>query len=415
MFHMYFGFALDRDEEIIDQITLVEMPEGKSYTGQRQAEIFCHGGRFVLTRILKEIFSLGARPAEPGEFTRRAFLSGRIDLASAEAVADLVAAQTEYAYQTARQNLLGFFSEQIEDIRREVIAILAEIEASIDYPEEGLEAKTSRHIIDSLDRTIAHIGRLVDSYKAGRIIREGYKIAVAGRTNAGKSSLFNRLLNQNRALVASLPGTTRDYLTEWIDLDGMAVSLTDTAGIRATSSRLEKAGQKSSEEIVAEADLIVWIADISRPKWSGELKSDLDRLKDRQNIQIVLNKIDKIKRKNKLTDPSELPADRGEVALISCLTGAGLDDLRSMLIGRINETMPDTSERMVVTSLRHQAKLAEAQKSFTRASQGIRQGQTPELTAFDLRQGINEIDEITGKVYNEEILDEIFSRFCIGK
>ncbi|UCD18616.1 MAG: tRNA uridine-5-carboxymethylaminomethyl(34) synthesis GTPase MnmE [Candidatus Zixiibacteriota bacterium] len=412
-FHLYYGFLTDRSGETIDEVTTVEMPPGQSYTGQAQAEIFSHGGQYILRKILAEILSFGVRPAEPGEFTRRAFLAGRIDLAKAEAVADLIASKTEYAYNAAKRNLLGRLSEHVEIIRNEAIELLSDIEASVDYPEEDFEAADREKLFLSVDSILAGLKELRDSYRSGRIIREGYAIAIAGRPNAGKSSLFNLLLNQNRAIVAPIPGTTRDYLIEWIDLDGIAVSLTDTAGLRNASGVVEKAGQRSAEEIMESANLVIWIVDATRRLWRQELSKDVKQYQDTCPIIVALNKIDLLK-----TQPLiEIKAASKELGALplSCKTGAGLTRLRKELMKCINCEMPDLTDRLVVTSERHKRKLELAMRKLRRARKGIAEGRSPEMVAFDFRQGINEIDEITGRIYNEDILDRIFARFCIGK
>jgi tRNA modification GTPase len=415
-FHLYYGFIVDNNGDISDEVTMVQMPRGKSYTGQKQVEIFCHGGQFVLKRILAEIYSHGARPAEPGEFTKRAFLAGRIDLARAEAVADLISSKTEYAYNAAINNLLGKLSDRVNSIRKMTIELLAEIEASIDYPDEELETAEKSRRLDVIDNIMMKIDELAGSYKAGKIIKEGFRIAIVGRTNAGKSSLFNLLLNQSRAIVTPTPGTTRDYLTEWIDLGGMAVSITDTAGLRSGAGLAEKEGQKSAVKIMKEVHLVVWIVDITRKSWPAELKNDINEYGSDFNITIVLNKIDKNKSIRKKVPESITGIARAiPFSLLSCKSQSGFDELKVKLTSFINETMPDQTDGLFVTSERHQKKLNASLKNLRRVKKGIKKNISPELIAFDLRQGINEIDEITGRIYNEEILDRIFAQYCIGK
>ncbi|MCX6826116.1 MAG: tRNA uridine-5-carboxymethylaminomethyl(34) synthesis GTPase MnmE [candidate division Zixibacteria bacterium] len=411
-FHLYYGYIIGIKNEIIDEVTMVEMPEGHSYTGQKQVEIFCHGGVFVLRRITEEIFKYGIRPAEPGEFTRRAFLAGRIDLTKAEAVADMVASKTEYAYNAAKKNLMGQFSEYIDNLRNKIIELLVEIEAAIDYPEEEIETAAENKLIEQLQIVIDAIGSLTDSYRSGKMIREGFKIAIAGRTNAGKSSLFNLLLNQNRAIVGPIPGTTRDYLTEWIELKGIAVSLTDTAGLRGMGGQIEKAGQKSAKEIMADSDLTIWIVDITRKNWADEIKKDIKNL-GTERIVLLYNKIDKFKKINlkNIWHSSEVLRP----LFFSCITRAGLKDLRAELIRQIYQKMPDLTDRLVVTSERHKKKLDCALNCLRKTKRNMQKGVSPELIAFELRLAVDEIDEVTGRVYNEQILDRIFSRFCIGK
>jgi len=410
---LYYGYIVDNKGDIIDEVTMVRMPSGKSYTGDNQAEIFCHGGQFVLRRILNEIFKHGARPAEPGEFTRRAFMAGRIDLARAEAVADLVAAKTSYAYRAARDNLIGELSEHIDKIRDKAIELLSEIEASIDFPEEDIQPAEREHRLEIIAYIIEEIERLVESYRAGKIIKEGFKIAITGRPNAGKSSLFNLFLNQSRAIVAPVPGTTRDYLTEWIDLDGVAVSLTDTAGLRSRAGQVEKAGQAMAVKILKETDLVLWMADISEENWKNLLKADLKELDNKTDVLVILNKTDLVSKN--VIDGKNLEKNFGAAIPLSCKTRAGFAGLKKELIRRVSGDMPDLTDRLVVTSERHRTKLAGSLKSLRRTAKGIKDDISPELIAFELNQAVNEIDEITGRIYNEEILDRIFSQFCIGK
>lgn len=413
MFRLYYGYIMDKKTQIIDEVTMVMMPEGKSYTGQEQTEIFCHGGQVVLKKILGRIYAEGIRPAEPGEFTRRAFLSGRIDLARAEAVAELIAAKTDYSYNAARKNLLGEISDKIDDIREKAIQLMAEIEASVDYPEEHLEPSEKQKLIAGATDILEGAKELAVTYKGGKIIREGFKIAIAGRPNAGKSSLFNLLLNQSRAIVAPVPGTTRDYLTEWIDLGGIAVSLTDTAGLRKRSGEIEKAGQEAAREIMEQADLIVWIADISRKKYKSELKSDLSGNLSEDKLLIVSNKIDLIDDVAQKESYDE--NDNRQEVFLSCKTREGFEKLKKALLDRIKTDMPDLTDRAVVTSERHKQKLDGAIAAFTKVRNLIELNESPEITSFEMRRGIDAIDEITGRIYNEEVLDRIFAQFCIGK
>ncbi len=412
---MYYGSIVNETDTIIDEVTMVQMPVGNSYTGLDQAEIFCHGGQYVLKQILQQIYKFDIRPAEPGEFTRRAFLAGRIDLTKAEAVADLIASKTEYSYRSARDNLLGELSQHINTLRDRAILLLAEIEAAIDYPEENLDISEKKNQLESIEFLISSIKELIDSYKSGKIIKEGFKIVIAGRPNAGKSSLFNLLLNQNRAIVTPTPGTTRDYLTEWIELDGHAVSLTDTAGLRKSVSAIEKSGQFYAEVEMKRADLIIWMADISKKSWKSSLLYDLEKLSKFGDVLIVLNKTD-LANKTAFKNISSAIKELGIYGLIlSCKTRSGIGKLKKDLINSINKNMPDLTDRLVVTSERHKKKLTNSLKYLKNAQKGIQSEISPELIAFELRQAVNKIDEITGRIYTEDILDNIFSHFCIGK
>ncbi len=415
LFMLRLGYVIDKQGNKLDQITLVEMPEGRSYTGERQAEIFCHGGQYVLRKILEILFEHGARHAEPGEFTRLAFLAGKIDLARAEAVADIISSKTEYAYKSARDQLLGNYSGKVNEIRNRLVRILADIEAAVDYPEEDIESSENKELSGSLIQIIHEIKELENTYRSGRIIREGYKIAIAGRTNAGKSSLFNLFLGRERAIVAATPGTTRDYLSEWIDIDGMAVEITDTAGLRKTRGRVEKVGQKTAREIIAEADLVIWIVDITREDWLQEAVKDIEVLEIKNRILLALNKIDKIDNDPELNSKGLKKKGLGNYVFLSCKNGNGFEDLRKKIKESIDVNMPDLTDRLIVTSERHKQKLGLALDSLKKAQKGLKKEISPELIAFDMRRAVNEIDEITGRIYNEEILENIFSRFCIGK
>ncbi len=408
-FMLRYGRFVDRTGQTLDQVTAVFMPRGKSYTGLDQFEIYCHGGRHVVRRLLDELTALGARLAEPGEFTRLAFLNGRIDLTRAEAVAEIIAANTEVSFQASREHLLGKYAEKVTGLREKLVEILADIEASIDFAEEDIDPGESVRLTEPLKDLIKEISEMAATYRGGRIINEGYRVAICGRPNAGKSSLFNLLLREERALVNPTAGTTRDYLSEWIDLDGFAVNLIDTAGLRQGGSVVEKAGQTRAQKIMRESDLVVWIADMSSRSWESRLKTDIPTIENK-NILLVANKIDIIGTSiNKVHDSSL------DLMAVSCTLRTGIEELKSELVHRINESMPDLTSGLVVTSARHRQKLTEAIRDLKAASRKIKQGETAELVAFDLRQARQALDEITGRVYTEEILGQIFANFCIGK
>lgn len=404
---MRYGYFADSNKQVIDEITAVFMPAGKSYTGADQIEIFCHGGRKVVELILSEILKSGIRSAEPGEFTKMAFLSGRIDLAKAESVAEIIAANTQSSYNTAREHLTGAYTEHIGMLREKMIEVIADVEASIDYPDEDIDPKERDKQVEDIDKITSDIKILLDSYKGGRIINEGFKIAIAGRPNAGKSSLFNLLLKQQRALVTPTPGTTRDYLSEWVDLEGFKVNIIDTAGLRKSGGKIEKAGQESSKGIIENADLILWMVDLGSKAWQKNLIEDIDNLSNKTHKLLIGNKIDTVTN-------TAVDAKTVDISL-SCKTEKGINQLKEAVVNAIKENMPDLTSGVTVTSLRHKQKLSESLKNLKTAGKKIRSNESPELTAFDLRNAVNAIDEITGKIYNEEILEKIFSKFCIGK
>jgi len=408
-FMLQYGSFVSSDGDPLDEITAVYMPKGKSYTGLEQVEIFCHGGRQIVRLILQELINAGARPAEPGEFTRLAFLNGRIDLAKAEAVAEIIAADTDRSYRASREHLLGAYSDQIEKMRSGLINVAAEVEAGIDFAEDEIETAPREKLVEMTGDIIDKIKELLESYQGGRIINEGFKVVIGGRANVGKSSLFNLLLRKERALVNPVAGTTRDYLSEWIDLDGFAVNLIDTAGFRKGGSTVEREGRARAYSIIHSADLLVWIVDVTRKNCWANLRKDLAS-PPKCPIMLVGNKID-------LLSPGweAPPTNYAHTLPLSCLTGRGVGELRRALVRCIDRKMPNLTSGLVVTSARHRQKLTIAVKNLKLARRKIKRGESPELAAFDLRQAISALDEITGRVYTEEILGRIFSRFCVGK
>ena len=421
-FLMQLGIFLNKNDELVDEVMAVYMPHGRSYTGEEQIEIFCHGGRLIVRQILEELLNSGARSAEPGEFTKLAFLAGKMDLAQAEAVAGIISANTEVSHKVASEHLSGAYSELVLSIRSDIIAIFAEVEASIDFPEEEIEPDTFVKLIDSLSIVTKTIESLLKTYNSGRIIKEGYKIAIAGRPNAGKSTLFNLLLKQQRALVTPTAGTTRDFLSEWVNIGEVAVNIIDTAGLRQKGTKVEKAGQEQTNKILKEVDLILWIFDLSNKRWSEHLLSDLFNLPN-SNSLLIGNKIDLLTRpinsyllKNHITTTNKpQPTEIKQATPVSCKTKKGIANLKKAISTEMKLRFPDLSSGLVVTSARHQQKLKASIKHLKTAKKQFKSSDSPELIAFTLNQAIMEIDEITGKIYNEDILDKIFSTFCLGK
>ncbi|MEW6050686.1 MAG: tRNA uridine-5-carboxymethylaminomethyl(34) synthesis GTPase MnmE [Candidatus Zixiibacteriota bacterium] len=408
-FVMRYGHFHTAESTVIDEIMVVYMPAGRSYTGLEQVELFCHGGRQVVRLILDELLRSGARAAEPGEFTRLAFENGRIDLARAEAVAELIAANTMSAYQASREHLLGAYSEHISMLRDQLVRIMAEFESMIDFPDEEIPQMEQTQLTTQIDDIAAKIRTLLQSYAGGRIINEGFRIAIAGRPNAGKSSLFNLLLRQERALVNPRPGTTRDYLSEWVELGGVAVNIIDTAGLRQGGGAIERLGQKRTKEIMRECHLVIWMVDISKAGWVKSLDNDVKALPV-NNIIIVGNKIDLLGEKQAHNNLSN-----NEIIFMSCSKKSGFKNLEAALVKRIADQMPDMTAGLVVTSARHKQKLNIALRSLIDVRKKTVAGDSPEIVAFSIRQATNALDEITGRLYTEEVLGHIFGKFCIGK
>ena len=405
-----YGWFCRADGARLDEIMVVYMPAGRSYTGLDQVEIYCHGGSEAVRLLLDELLKSGARAAEPGEFTRLSFLNGRIDLTQAEAVAELIDAKTRASYEAAREHLSGAYAEHLNMLRNGLVEILAEIEAAIDHPEEDIAPDGGSGLTESLSNLMDHVKRLKESYDSGRILRDGFKIVIGGRPNAGKSTLFNLLLEQERAIVTDTPGTTRDYLSEWIEIDGVPVNLIDTAGLRIGGSKIERAGQDLARELISKCDLLIWIADLTRKNWPTELQTDLVSLAHAR-IVVVGNKIDIVTESRREQKKGQL----ADLLPISCLTGVGVAELSGRLITTIRESMPDLTSGLVVTSARHRQKLERTLKQMRRAGKLLKHGESPELIVFELQFAVAALDELTGRIYNDEILDRIFSKFCIGK
>ncbi len=402
---MRYGYIVDANDVVVDEVTVVAMPAGQSYTGLEQVEIFCHGGTVISRRIQELCVRHGARPAEPGEFTRLAFENGRIDLAKAEAVAELIAARTDAAYRAGRDHLLGSYTDHINQLRDRLRRLLAELEAGIDFTEEGVYALSDSEL-QQLTVDVAHdVSVFAATYRGGQILRDGFRVVVAGRPNAGKSSLFNRLLSRERALVTPTAGTTRDYLSEWIDIDGFAVELIDTAGLRRDGDDpIEILGQERARELIDTSHLVIWLVDRSDKSAIESLHHDIQPLSETPHV-VVGNKSDL---------ESLHPAERIDLT-VSCHTGDGLEDLRRMLAARIHEHVPDSEDGLIVTSARHYAKLTTAHEALMRVESLFVSGESTEVIAVEIREAIQAVEEITGEVTTEEILGEIFATFCVGK
>jgi tRNA modification GTPase len=414
--HLYHGDIVAPEQGVaIDEGLVCLMRGPHSYTGEDVLEIYGHGGLFLPAAILAEVLKAGARSAEAGEFTRRAFLNGRIDLSQAEAVADLTCARTSQAAQAALGRLKGDLRRMVEPFVEEMTDLLVQCEAGIDFPdEEGCDGPLSVVLADRLRFLADALERLGATYRRGRLYRDGASVVIVGRANVGKSSLLNCLLGQNRAIVAPLPGTTRDFIEESIDLQGIAVRLTDTAGIRMTDSDVEQAGISLVWERVDQADAVLLLLDGSE----GLKEADREILEKLQGkpVLIVINKCDL---PQVLTD-QDLPFPvSGEGVRISAKYEQGLDALREALHRKVagdphaGGTAPQPL--LFIANLRQKLALENAAAALRRGSTGAFQGLSPEFIAADIQEALSALQDISGKVTGEEILDRIFSSFCIGK
>lgn len=407
-YSMRYGKIVDKfSKEIIDEVLVSYMKGPKSFTAEDSVEINCHGGIISTNKVLEEVIKAGARIAEPGEFTKRAFLNGRIDLSQAEAVMDLIRAKTDLSMKSALMQSEGRISREIKDIRHELLGVIAHIEATVDFPEEDLEEMTSDKIKIDLDNIIKRIEKLLDTANEGRIIREGLSMVIIGKPNVGKSSLLNSILMEQRSIVTDVPGTTRDVIEEYVNLEGIPVKIVDTAGIRETEDLVEKIGVERSKEKINEADLVVFMLDLSR-RLDSDDKEILDYIKDKKYI-VILNKSD-LKRELEEYNFDDMK----NVIEISAKNGDGIDTLKKKIKelffkGEINST------DLMITNSRHKEALYKAKEKCLASLETLNSGVSIDLASIDIRGAWMNLGEVSGETLEEDIIDKIFSEFCLGK
>ena len=382
-----------------------------SYTGEDMCEFSIHGSPVLISALLECLCALEARLAEPGEFTMRAFLHGRIDLSQAEAVRDIIDATTLYQAQVAARQRAGSLAEQIRPVKELLIGIIVNLESAVEFAEHDLPVASRASIAGQLERLRAQLLAWIDSFRRGRIVRDGFSMAIVGRPNVGKSSLFNALLVQDRSIVTEIPGTTRDLVSEFTNIGGIPVMLQDTAGIHDSGSLVEKLGIDRSRQAMADADAIVLVVDTSRPLGPQDLMMK-EQLRDLQCF-VAMNKSDLVP----LWSPEQKQAFAGEwpSVEVSAVTASGIEELRAGILGKILGPAATHQDGMLVTNVRHCRNLVAAEKDMACASAALQEGLSEEFALLDLRKGLRELDEITGETGVENILTEIFSRFCIGK
>ena len=404
-----YGKIYDGDE-IVDEVLVSYFIAPKSYTTENMCEINSHGGMVVMKRILDLCLKNGADLAEPGEFTKRAFLNGRIDLTQAEAVIDVINSKTEKEAKSSMNQLEGNLSKRIKEIRDDLISEMADIDVSIDYPEYDIEEVTNLNISDILVRNKKRLEELENSFSNGKILREGIKTAIIGRPNAGKSSLLNLLLNEERAIVTEIEGTTRDTIEEFISLGGVPFKIIDTAGIRETDDTVEKIGVQKAIDIAKDSDLIIAIFDITK-KLTEEDKKILEILKDKKSI-IILNKIDL----NQIgVDKKIFEKYSNNIVTISTKTQEGVPELLDMMQKLVvTEEIKNDGELLVINS-RHKALVHKAIMSLEKAEETLTMGMPVDVVAIYIKEILEELGKITGETVTDDIISEIFSKFCLGK
>lgn len=403
-----YGTIVDNDE-IIDEVLVSYFKAPKSYTAENMCEINSHGGVVIMNKILDLCIRNGAEIAEPGEFTKRAFLNGRMDLSQAEAVIDIINAKTDKEAKISLEQLEGNLSEKISNIRKKIISVMADIEATIDYPEYDLEEVTNAKILKILDEVDIILDSLEKSFYNGKILREGISTAIIGRPNAGKSSLLNLILNEERAIVTDIEGTTRDTIEEYISIDGVPLKIIDTAGIRNASDEVERIGVQKAIEIAKKSDVVIAIFDISRPL-NKEDQEILELLKDKNSI-VLLNKID-LDRKVSL---DEIKNINKPIVEISTKTREGLDELYSEIskLFKLKEIANDGET--IVSNVRHKNIIINSRKNLGKARETIRNNMPIDIISGHLKEILEELGKITGETVTEEVISEIFSKFCLGK
>ncbi|MGK5594380.1 MAG: tRNA uridine-5-carboxymethylaminomethyl(34) synthesis GTPase MnmE [Parachlamydiaceae bacterium] len=401
----HYGNILNEEGEVVDDVLIIPFLGKRSYTGEDTVEIYCHGGTLITRRVLETVLKAGARHALPGEFTFKAYINGRIDLAQAEAVQELIAAKNERALDAAESQLKGTLSTKIRAFQQQLTVIAAILEAWVDFPEEGLEFATMEELANRLNETLQGMRALQQTFHDGSMIKNGISLCLVGCPNVGKSSLMNALLEKERAIVSHLPGTTRDVLEDSLYLNGLNFRLLDTAGIRETEEIVEREGIRRSRQAMAEADLILFVLDTTQDLKDEEL--ELLQCLPKEKTIAIWNKIDQA--------PSSFKTPLPYQVEISAKQKIGLDQLKATIDRVIWQKGAPSKEEIVITNVRHKEALIGAIRNVEAVVKGLEEYLSPEFLTLDMRHALHELGKIIGSNISEDILTEIFSRFCIGK
>lgn len=403
---VHFGVFIAQGRSI-DEVLVTVLRKPRTYTREDVVEVSCHGGALTARLILEALLTAGARAAGPGEFTQRAFLNGRIDLAQAEAVADVIQAKTEWALLAAQDQLAGGLSGQVNSVRDDLLRMLAQVEAHLDFPDEDLPPENPAELAFRIRRSREAVVALLQTARQGQIVRQGLHVSILGRPNVGKSSLLNALLGRDRAIVSPAPGTTRDTIEETADVAGIPVVFIDTAGLRAAPDPVEHEGIRRTRAAAMRAELVLHVFDVSQPA-HPEDGQYLAEFASRPRL-LVLNKTD-------LPRCLQLPPTTGpDPILVSCRTGEGMDVLRGKIRAHALDRGEGEGTSRAMINARHEDALRRGQEALTRALEALSGGLTPELVALELRAAVNAVGEVVGKTVGEGLLDAVFSQFCIGK
>jgi tRNA modification GTPase len=408
--YLNYGYILDEDQNIVDEVLLVYMKSPRTYTREDIVEIHCHGGMIPVQKILDLLIKHGARHAQPGEFTKRAFLNGRIDLAQAEGVMDLISSKTEQAASASLKQMEGFLSKEIKAVRDDMLDVLARIEVTVDYPEEDIESMVGDEIRERLTAAQGKCRSLLESAHQGRLIREGIKTVIIGKPNVGKSSLLNALVRENRAIVTDIPGTTRDVIEEYVNIKGILVRILDTAGIRETKDLVEKIGVEKSRELAQDADLILFLLDSSHPLEKQDM--EILKLLEDKKVLILLNKSDQ----PAAIDQEELECLTGSTIIkTSMVDGTGLEQVEEFIYNMVYSGGFEPRSHVMITNNRHKEALIRADRFLEDALDALDASMPLDMVSIDIRSVWEALGEITGESLTENLIDKIFMEFCLGK
>jgi tRNA modification GTPase trmE len=404
-----YGFIHDNGK-IIDEVMAVRMKAPKTYTCEDVVEINCHGGHLISEKVLELVLKNGARHAEQGEFTKRAFMNGRIDLSQAEAVMDIIHGKTEKSISLSLEQLRGDLRDKIASFKKALLDVTAHVNVVLDYPEEGIDDPLPSNLRENLENVYAEADRLISSYDKGKKIKEGIKTVIAGKPNVGKSTLLNSLLKEERAIVTHIPGTTRDVIEEIINIKGIPLVLTDTAGIRKTEDIVENIGVEKSKKFIENADLVLLVLDASR-ELESEDREVIEEIQNHNKKTIVLlNKID-LERKIELKE-----FNLENILEISAKDNIGIEDMEERIYSYIvEENVEDSSEKLIITNIRHKTALEKTKDAIRNIFETIDAGMPMDLISVDLKEALDSLSEITGEISSEDILDHVFGNFCVGK
>lgn len=403
-----YGHIFD-GKTLVDEVLVSIMKAPNTYTREDIVEINCHGGFVITEKVLEVVLKNGARIAEIGEFTRRAFLNGRIDLTQAEAVIDLIHGKTEKSVSLSLNQLRGDLKEQIEHLKKLVLDVAAHINVVLDYPEEGIDDPLPEHLVENLQEVLDTTDRLIRSYDKGKMIKEGIKTAIVGKPNVGKSSILNSVLKEERAIVTHVAGTTRDVIEEVVNLKGIPLVLVDTAGIRKTDDLVENIGVEKSKKLIESADLILFVVDGSRALDEEDMK--IHEAIKAEKVIGILNKID-IKEDIDLSPLTKI----SKWLEISAIKNQGIDEMEEEIYRHIiDENIEDSSQKITITNVRHKSALEKTKQSIENIFETIESGLPMDLMAVDIKGALDSLSEVTGEISSEDLLDHIFSNFCVGK